>query len=60
MITSHYCYITDALKQSIPIIKKTSFFSLWSKEAIENISYPITVNKIDGYLDARISPISLW
>ena len=31
------------------------FVNIWSKEAIENISYPSTVNKIDGYLDSRIS-----
>ena len=32
------------------------FVNIWSKEAIENISYPSSVNKIDGYLYSRISP----
>ena len=32
------------------------FVNLWSKEAIENISYQIKVNQIDGYPDASISP----
>ena len=32
------------------------FVNLWSKEVIENISYPSTVNQIDGYMDARIIP----
>ena len=32
------------------------FINLWSKEVPVNVSYPITVHQIDGYLDARISP----
>ena len=32
------------------------FFNLWSKEVIVNVSYPSTINKIDEYLDASISP----
>ena len=32
------------------------FINIWSKEVPVNISYPSTVNKIDGYLDASISP----
>ena len=54
MFISHYYYTIDALKQSIKIIKNTSFFNMWSKEAIENFSYSSKVNKIDGYLDASI------
>ena len=34
------------------------FVNIWSKEAIENISHPNTVNKMDVYLDAKISPTS--
>ena len=30
--------------------------NLWSKEVPVNISYPIIVNPIDAYLDARIIP----
>ena len=33
------------------------FVDIWSKEVPNNISYPSTVNKIDGYLDASIIPI---
>ena len=35
------------------------FVNIWSKEAIENISYPSTVYQIDGYLDASIIPTSV-
>ena len=35
------------------------FVNIWSKEVIENISYLINVNKIDGYLDASIIPTSV-
>ena len=35
------------------------FVNLWSKELPTNISYPIDVNSIDGYVDASISPISV-
>ena len=35
------------------------FLNLWSKEAIKNISYPSTVNKIDEYLDSMISLASV-
>ena len=35
------------------------FVNLWSNKFPVNISYPITVNKIDGYIDERISPTSL-
>ena len=35
------------------------FVNIWSKKVIVNISYPSTVNKIDGYLDSRISPTSV-
>ena len=35
------------------------FVNIWSKEAIENISYSITVNQIDGYMDSIISPTSV-
>ena len=33
--------------------------NIWLNGDIENISYPSTVNKIVGYLDARISPTSV-
>ena len=32
------------------------FVNLWPKDVPVNISYQKTVNKIDGYLDAMISP----
>ena len=32
------------------------FVNQWSKGVIVNFSYPITVNKIFGYIDAIISP----
>ena len=35
------------------------FFSPWSKEAIEIISYPSTVNQHGGYMFASISPTSV-
>ena len=35
------------------------FVNIWSKEVPLNISYPIIVNKICGYLDARICHTSV-
>ena len=35
------------------------FVNLWPKGVIVNSSYPSTVNKIYGYLDAIISPTSV-
>ena len=35
------------------------FVNLWSKEVPLNISYPRMFNKIDGYLDGRISSSSV-
>ena len=35
------------------------FINIWSREAIGNIIYPITVNNIDRYLDSMISPTSV-
>ena len=32
------------------------FINIWYKEVPLNTSYPTTVNQIDGYLDASISP----
>ena len=32
------------------------FFNLWSKEVIENISYPSIFNQIDGNMDASSGP----
>ena len=32
------------------------FVNIWSYEVPVNISYPSTVNKIDVYMDASISP----
>ena len=44
--------------ETVHINNKTiiHFFNIWSKEFIENISYPSTVNKVDRYMDAIISP----
>ena len=36
-----------------------NFVNIWSKEVIENISDLITVNQIDRYTDASISPASV-
>ena len=30
------------------------FVNLWSREVIVNIIYLVTVNKIDGYINARL------
>ena len=38
------------------MIKYLTLANLWSKGGPVDISDPITVNQIDGYLDARISP----
>ena len=55
MFIINYHHTTDALKQLISIIKQDFILSnLWSKEVIVNVSYPITVNKIDGYMYAII------
>ena len=35
------------------------FLNLWSKEVIGDIIYPITVNKIDRYLDTITSHTSI-
>ena len=56
MFTSHFYYANYACKQSRSIIKILDFVHLWSKEVPVNISYPSTINNIDEYLDARISP----
>ena len=39
--------------------KILQFFNIWSKGGNVNISYPSTINKIDGYLDLRTSPTSV-
>ena len=38
---------------------KLQFVNFWSNEVSSNISYPIMFNKIDGYLDGRISVSSV-
>ena len=35
------------------------FVNIWSKKVPVNISYPSTVNKVDRYLEVRISPTSV-
>ena len=56
-----YAYISLSLYNGLPENFHInhiyfSFFNLWSKELIENISYPNTANQTDNYLDARILP----
>ena len=60
MFIGYYHYITNGLKQFISIFKQYfSFFNIWSKEVIVNVSYRSTVNKIGRYMDASISPTSV-
>ena len=56
MLTSNYNYTTDSLKNSISIIKQYFISSIYGQNKILNISYPSIVNKIDGYIDAMMSP----
>ena len=44
--------------ERVHINKQTrlDFVNIWSKEVILNVSYPITVNQINGYMDSSISP----
>ena len=60
MFTTHFYYTIDALKLPRSIIKQYfTLLNISSKEVPTNISHPSTVNKIDGYMDASISPSSV-
>ena len=60
MFTNNYHYIKNFLKHSRSITKQYfTLFNRCSKEIHVNISYANTVNKIDLYMDASISPTSV-
>ena len=56
MFTSHRHYTTNDLKIRINNQKTLHYINIRSKEVIVNISYPSTLNRIGGYMDAIISP----
>ena len=55
LLYNRCCETFHINNQTIP-----HFVNLRSKKIPVSISYPSTANPFDGYMDARVSPTSVW